>query len=75
MSAFSAVGNYVWGSGAVNSDTGNDIPDWDELDLTFDYRFQESWLKGLAISLSGAFVEEQGVRSSEEYRVIVNYRF
>ena len=75
LKGLSAFGNYVWGNGAVDSGTGEDIPDWDELDLTLDYRFQDSWLKGLSIRLRGAFVEEQGERSSEDYRVIVNYEF
>ena len=75
LNGLSAFGNYVWGNGAVDSETGENILDWDELDLTFDYRFQESWLKGFSIRLRSAFVEEQGGHSSEDYRVIVNYAF
>ena len=36
LKGLSAFGNYVWGNGAVDSETEEDIPDWDELDLTLD---------------------------------------
>ena len=68
-------GNYVWGNGAVDSVTGEDIPDWDEFDLTLDYRFQGSWFKGLSIRMRGALVNEEGGDSADDYRVIVNYEF
>ena len=75
LKGLSAFGNYVWGFGAVDGDTGEDDPDRDELNLTIDYRFTDSWFKGLSIRLRGALVNEEGGNSAEDYRVIVNYEF
>jgi hypothetical protein len=73
LKGLSAFGNGVWGHGAVDPETGEDAPDRDELNLTIDYRFRRSLLKGLAIRLRAALVEEEGGRSAEDYRVILNY--
>ena len=74
LKGVSAFGNYTWGFNAVDPDTGEDIPNQDELDLTLDYlRSRRSWLKGLSIRLRAALIEEEGGRSLEDYRVIVNY--
>lgn len=75
LKGLSTFGNYVWGNGAVAGDTGEDAPDRDELNLTVDYRFTDSWFKGLSIRLRGALVNEEGGNSAEDYRVIVNYEF
>ena len=75
LEGLSAFCNYVWGNGAVNSETGEDIPDEDEFNFTLDYRFQDSWLKGLSIRMRGALVNEEGGNSADEYRVIMNYEF
>jgi hypothetical protein len=75
LEGLSAFANGVWGHGAVDPETGEDAPDRDELDLTLDYRFRKSWLKGLVIRLRAAILEEEDGRSAEDYRVIVNYTF
>jgi len=75
LEGLSAFGNGVWGFGAVDSETGEDAPDRDELNITVDYRFRGSWLKGLAIRLRAAILEEEGGRSAEDYRLILNYSF
>lgn len=71
----SAFGNYVWGFNTVDPGTGRDLPNQDELDLTLDYKFTRTWLKGLSIRLRTALIEEEGGRDLEDYRVIVNYTF
>ena len=73
LKGLSAFGNYVWGFNAVDPDSGDDIPNQDELDLTLDYKFKGSWLDGLSIRLRGAFINEEGGNSLQDYRVIVNY--
>lgn len=73
LNGVSAFGNYVWGFNAVDPETGKDIPNQDEFDLTLDYTFQGSWLKGLSIRLRTALIEEEGGSTLEDYRVIVNY--
>jgi hypothetical protein len=75
LEGLSAFGNFVWGFGAIDAETGEDAPDRNELDLTLDHRFRKSWLKGLVIRLRAAMLEEEGGRSAEDYRVIVNYAF
>jgi len=70
---FSAFGNYVWGFGAVDPATGEDVPNQNECDFTVDYRVMKSWLKGLSIRLRTALIEEEGGRNFEDYRAIVNY--
>jgi hypothetical protein len=59
LKGLSAFGSGVWGFGAVDSETGEDVPDRNELNLTFNYRFRNSWLEGLSIRLRGALVEEK----------------
>jgi hypothetical protein len=56
-------------------ETGEDAPDRDEMDITLDQRFQKTWLKGMVIRLRAAILDEEGGRSTEDYRVIVNYAF
>ena len=73
LEGLSAFGNYVWGFGVVDPETGEDAADRDELDLTVEYRFRKTWLKGLVIRLRSARLEEEGGRSAEDYRIIVNY--
>lgn len=74
LKGVSAFGNYVWGFNAVDPTTGLDIPNQDELDLTLEYRrIEDGWLNGLGFRLRAALIEEEGGRSLEDYRVIVNY--
>lgn len=73
LKGLSAFGNYVWGFGAVDEDTGKDDPDRDELNLTVDYRFTASRLEGLSIRMRGALVNEEKGNSADDYRIIVNY--
>ena len=73
LKGLSAFGTYVWGFGAVDAETGEDEPDRDELNLTVDYRFTDSWFEGLSIRMRGALVDEEGGNSADDFRVIVNY--
>jgi hypothetical protein len=75
LEGLTAFGNFVRGFGAVNAETGEDAPDRDEMDITLDQRFQKTWLKGMVIRLRAAILDEEGGRSAEDYRVIVNYAF
>jgi len=71
----SFFGNYVWGFNAVDPETDQDIPNQDEFDFTVDFKPQGSWIKGLSVRLRTALIHEEGGRSLEDYRVIVNYPF
>jgi len=73
LTGVSVMGNYVWGFGAVDPESGADIPNQDELDLTLDYAPRASWLKGLKIRLRSAMIEEEGARDLVDNRVIINY--
>jgi hypothetical protein len=75
LKGMSAFGNYAWGFNAVDSASGNDIPNQDEFDFTLDYSFQDSWLKGLSLRLRAALIDEEGGRTLEDYRFIANYTF
>ena len=75
LKGWNGFGNYVWGFNAVDPETREDIPNQDELDLTLEYRFQEGFLKGLAIRGRAALIEEEGGRSLADYRIISNYTF
>lgn len=75
LNGVSAFGNYTWGFNAVDSETGQDIPNQDELDLTLDYTFEKAWLKGLSLRVRAALIEEEGGRTLEDYRFIANYTF
>lgn len=73
LTGVSFMGNYVWGFGAVDPESGDDIPNQNELDLTLDYRPPVPWLKGLSIRLRTALIEEEGGRDLQDYRATVNY--
>ena len=73
LSGLSAFVNYAEGdtpdSGVAAS------PDERELDITVDYRFEQSWLKGLWLRVRAAFVDQDGenAKNVDQYRLILNY--
>ena len=66
---------YARASGAVDENTGAEIGDFQETDITIDYRPDIKALDGLWVRFRTAFIEEENADNYEEYRLIVNYDF
>lgn len=64
---------YIHGFDAIDEVTKADVNNKDETDLTIDYKFEDGPLSGLWIRLRGAFIHEEALGNTEDYRVIVNY--
>ncbi len=73
MKGLSFNAAYIHGFGAIDEITKESLADKAETDLTLDYRFQEGAVSGLWIRLRAAFIEEDEVGTTEDYRIIVNY--
>jgi hypothetical protein len=68
----SAYADYIQGNRAVD-DALLSLRDKNETDLNIDYRLKDGWLEGFWLRLRGAFVHEETVGTTRDFRVIVNY--
>lgn len=64
--------DYIKGNRA-SSDAHEALNDKDETDINFDYRIKEGLLNGFWFRVRSAFVHEDNVGTTKDFRVIVNY--
>ncbi len=65
--------SYTKGHNAISEETGEDLPNIQELDLTIDLKPESGFLKDFWFRIRGAHRSEINAESSDELRLIINY--
>ena len=71
LDGLSAFARYAYGRTPNSGSAAS--PDEEEFNITIDYRFQNTWLKPLWIRIRGGWNSQDGGRSRNNYRIILNY--
>jgi hypothetical protein len=75
LDGFQIATSYTKGNAAIDENTKVALPDESETDVTIDYRFNDSILKGLWLRLRSASINDPGIGHTQDFRIIVNYDF
>lgn len=73
LDGFKVSTGYIQGNGALNQNTGADLPDRNEIDVTVDYRVSEGLFNGIWVRARSGTVDDEEAGTTQDFRVIVNY--
>ncbi len=75
LDGFKAAAAYIQGNNAENENTGANLADKNETDVTLDYRVADGMLNGLWVRLRSATIKDDDAGTTQDFRVIINYDF
>ncbi|MEM8843642.1 MAG: OprD family outer membrane porin [Pseudomonadota bacterium] len=73
LTGLSTFSNFAWGKNAIDTETGNSLPDLNEQDFTIDYKPQAGLLKGFWLRYRYARADFDGGQTIQDNRFIINY--